>query len=72
MYRTYDDIIGVVVFAIPYIGYVTLFLHEPYGLPIVLILFVALLILPEVFMKDKDKQTSEESVDKEEQVTTNS
>ena len=71
MYRTYDDIIGVVVYAIPYLGHITLFLHEPYGLAIVLILFVALLILPEFFMKDKDKETSEEPADAEEQETEN-
>ena len=66
-YRVYEDIIGVVVFAIPYIGYVTLFLHQPYGLPIVLVIFIALLVLPEFFSKDKkndnepEKQSSEET-----------
>jgi len=72
MYRTHDDIIGVVVYAIPYIGHVTLFLHQPYGFAIVLVLFIALLILPEIFMKDdEDEEESEEPADSEEQETTN-
>ncbi|TFG31121.1 signal peptidase I, partial [Candidatus Thorarchaeota archaeon] len=70
MYRVYEDIIGVVVLAIPYVGHITLFLHEPYGLAIVMILFVALLILPEFFMKDDDKD-EEEPTESEEQGTTN-
>lgn len=57
-YRVYEDIIGVVVTAIPFIGYVTLFLHQPYGLPIVLVIFIALLILPEFLSKD-EKEKSE-------------
>ncbi|MCJ7817989.1 MAG: signal peptidase I [Candidatus Thorarchaeota archaeon] len=71
MYRTYEDIIGVVVLAIPYIGHVTLFLHEPYGFAIVLILFIALLILPEIFMKDKNEEKIEELENIGEQETAN-
>ncbi|TFG97019.1 signal peptidase I [Candidatus Thorarchaeota archaeon] len=71
MYRTYYDIIGVVVLAIPYIGHVTLFLHEPYGFAIVLILFIALLILPEIFMKDKNEEKIEELENIGEQETAN-
>ena len=69
-YRVYEDIIGVVILAIPYIGNVTLFLHEPYGFAIVIILFLALLILPEIFMKDK-KEESEEVQENEEQEAPN-
>ena len=58
-YRVYEDIVGVVIIAIPYIGYVTLFLHEPYGLAIVLVLFAALLILPEILFKEKKKEKEE-------------
>ena len=72
MYRIYEDIIGVVVFAIPYVGYVTLFLHEPYGLAIVLIIFIAILLLPEVFMKEKNEKTKEEPEESKEQEATNS
>ncbi|MGY5858031.1 MAG: signal peptidase I [Candidatus Thorarchaeota archaeon] len=69
MYRRHKDIIGVVVFAIPYIGHITLFLHQPYGFAIVLILFIALLILPEIFMKDKDEENKEEPEDSEQETT---
>ncbi len=55
-YRLYEDIVGVVVFVIPYIGYVTLFLHQPYGLAIVIVLFAALLILPEILFKEKKEE----------------
>ncbi len=60
-YRVYSDIIGVVVLAVPYIGHVTLFLHQPYGFAIVLVLFLALLILPEFFMKDEEEEEPAES-----------
>jgi signal peptidase len=70
-HRDYEDIIGVVVFTIPLIGHVTLFLHEPYGLAIVLVLFFALLILPEFFMKDEDKEDTEESANMDKHETTN-
>jgi signal peptidase len=60
-YRLYEDIVGVVVFVIPYLGYVTLFLHEPYGLAIVIVLFIALLILPEFIFKEKKEENEEPS-----------
>jgi signal peptidase len=60
-YRVYDDIVGVVVFTIPYLGYVTLFLHEPYGIAIVIVLFIALLILPEFVFKEKDEEKEKSS-----------
>ncbi|MBN2228573.1 MAG: signal peptidase I [Candidatus Thorarchaeota archaeon] len=63
-YRVYEDIIGVVILAIPLIGHVTLFLHEPYGLAIVIVIFVALLILPEFVFKEKE---DEEEMPSEEQ-----
>ena len=72
MHRQYEDIVGVVVFAIPYIGHVTLFLHQPLGFVIVFILFLALLILPEFFMKDKEnEERKQEPTETEEQETTN-
>ncbi|MHA3962159.1 MAG: signal peptidase I [Candidatus Thorarchaeota archaeon SMTZ1-45] len=54
-YRTYDDIVGVVVFAIPWIGNITLFLQTPGVLPVVLILLVLILIIPEVWAKRDDQ-----------------
>ncbi len=70
-YRVHDNIIGVVVLAIPYIGQVTLFLHEPYGFTIVVVLFLALLILPEIFMKDKDEDDENDEQNVTEQETAN-
>jgi signal peptidase len=60
-YRTYDDIIGVVVLAIPYLGYVTLFLHEPAGFATVVVLLIIFLIVPEFLMKGDKKEEAEES-----------
>lgn len=69
-FRVHEDIIGVVVLPIPYVGHVTLFLHEPYGFAIVVVLFLALLILPEFFMKDEeddaDTENDEEKVAEQE------
>ncbi|MHA1862771.1 MAG: signal peptidase I [Candidatus Thorarchaeota archaeon] len=72
-YRVHEDIIGVMVLAIPYIGHVTLFLHEPYGFAIVVVLFLALLILPEFFMKDEkdDADTEIDEQNETEQETAN-
>ena len=55
-YRLYEDIVGVVVFVIPYLGYVTLFLHQPYGLAIVIVIFIVLLVLPEFLFKEKKEE----------------
>ncbi|MFX1605084.1 MAG: signal peptidase I [Promethearchaeota archaeon] len=57
-YRTYDDIIGVVVFAIPWIGNITLFLQTPGVLPIILVLLIILIMLPEVYRKEDDDEES--------------
>ncbi len=66
-YRVHENIIGVVVLAVPYIGHVTLFLHEPYGFAIVIVLFLALLILPEFFMKDEEDEESEPEIQEEQE-----
>lgn len=55
-YRTYDEIVGVVVFAIPWIGNITLFLQTPGVLPVVLALLLILLILPEFISKKDNKE----------------
>jgi signal peptidase len=60
-YRVYGDIVGVVILAIPYIGYVTLFLHEPYGLAIIIVFAAALLILPEFLCMEKKEEKDEPS-----------
>ncbi len=59
-YRVYEDIIGVVVFAIPYLGYVTLFLHEPAGLATVVILLLVIIIVPEILPKKEEEELEEE------------
>lgn len=64
-YRVHEDIIGVVVLAVPYIGHITLFLHEPYGFAIVVVLFLALLILPEFFMKDEEDEDEDTEIDEQ-------
>jgi signal peptidase len=68
-YRTYEDIVGVVVFAIPYIGYITLFLHEPLGFATVIVILFALLIIPEFLVKGDDDDGGSESQATSEEVT---
>jgi signal peptidase len=69
-YRTYDDIIGVVVFVVPYLGYVTLFLHEPLGFATVVVLLIIFLILPEFLVKGDKKE--EEAADEASEAPTDS
>ncbi|MGY5863472.1 MAG: signal peptidase I [Candidatus Thorarchaeota archaeon] len=56
-YTVYEDIIGVVVSAIPYIGYITLTLQEPGVLPLVILVLIVIIILPE-FIPKKDAESS--------------
>ena len=60
-YRAYDDIVGVVVFSIPFIGNVTLFLQTPGVLPIVILLLVVLMVVPEFLPKKEEEQQNTES-----------
>ena len=55
---TYDQIIGVVVYAIPWIGNITLFLQQPGVLPIIIVFLIILMIVPE-FLPKKDEKESE-------------
>ena len=59
-YRTYDDIIGVVIFGIPFVGNITLFLQTPGVLPVIVILLIVLIILPEFLPKKEDEQKTAE------------
>lgn len=60
LYRTYDDIVGVVVFSIPFIGNITLFLQQPGVLPIIIVFLIILMIIPEFLpKKDEEKETTE-------------
>ena len=63
-YRTYEDIVGVVVFSIPFIGNITLFLQQPGVLPIVLVCLIILMIIPEFLpKKDEEKKVEEETAE---------
>lgn len=63
-YRTYENIVGVVVFTIPYIGNITLFLQQPGVLPIVLVFLIILMIIPEFLpKKDEEKEVEEETAE---------
>ena len=55
-YRTYDDIVGVVVLDIPWIGNITLFLQTPGVLPVVLLILLILIFLPEFFTGKDDEE----------------
>ncbi len=59
-YRTYEDIVGVVVFSIPFIGNITLFLQQPGVLPIILVFLIILMIIPEFLPKKDDEEEVEE------------
>ena len=54
-YRTYDDIVGVVVLAIPWVGNITLFLQQPGVLPVIAFFLIILIFLPE-FLPEKDNK----------------
>jgi signal peptidase len=60
-YRTYDDIVGVVVAAIPWVGNITLFLQTPGVFPIILLLLLILIILPEFLTGNDDEEEDMES-----------
>ncbi|MHA1959495.1 MAG: signal peptidase I [Candidatus Thorarchaeota archaeon] len=57
--RRYDEVVGVVVFRVPLVGHVSLFLRTTEGLIFMAILFVVILVLPEFVCKD-DETASEE------------
>jgi len=54
LYRTYDDVVGVVVLTIPWIGNITLFLQTPGVLPVAILILILLMVLPE-FLPKKDE-----------------
>jgi signal peptidase len=64
-YRTYDDIMGVVVLAIPWVGNITLFLQQPGVLPVILLFLVLLIILPEFLPDKEDKDVNKTSLEQE-------
>ncbi len=54
--RTYREIVGVVVATIPWLGNVSLFLRTPVGVIVMVGLFIAILVLPEIFSSDEDEE----------------
>ncbi|MHA2141965.1 MAG: signal peptidase I [Candidatus Thorarchaeota archaeon] len=57
--RTIDEITGVVVLRIPYLGNVSMFLRTPAGLGTIALIFVAIIVLPEFICKDEDEEKPE-------------
>ncbi|MFW9802572.1 MAG: signal peptidase I [Candidatus Thorarchaeota archaeon] len=54
--RTIDEIIGVVVFRIPYLGAVSMFLRTPTGLAVIALIFIAIIVLPELVCKSEEEE----------------
>ena len=59
-YRTYEDIIGVYVLKIPYLGHISLFLKTTTGSVIAVIIIILLLIVPEFVCKDDEDEDADE------------
>ena len=51
--RTIDEIVGVVVYRIPNLGHVSIFLRSPPGYLFIALVFIAIIILPELVCKRK-------------------
>jgi len=56
--RTIDEIIGVVVLRIPYLGAVSMFLRTPTGLAVIALIFIAIIVLPELVFKGDEEEAS--------------
>ncbi|MHA2072876.1 MAG: signal peptidase I, partial [Candidatus Thorarchaeota archaeon] len=54
--RTIDDIIGVVVLRVPYLGNVSMFLRTPTGLAVIALIFVVIIVLPELVCKEDEEE----------------
>ena len=63
-YTVFEDILGVVVSAIPYVGYITLTLQEPGVLPLVILILIVIIIIPE-FIPKKDTESSKTEIEDE-------
>ena len=58
-YRVYEDIVGVVIASVPWVGNITLFLQQPGVLPVIIVLLILLMIIPEFLPKDEKERTPE-------------
>jgi signal peptidase len=61
--RTIDEVVGVVVLRIPYLGSVSMFLRTPAGLGTIALIFVAIIVLPEFICKDEKDEEAQEVPD---------
>jgi len=58
--RTIDEIVGVVVYKIPYLGHVSMFLRSPPGYLFIALVFILIIIVPELVCKgDREDQPRE-------------
>ncbi|NHJ14686.1 MAG: signal peptidase I [Candidatus Thorarchaeota archaeon] len=60
-YRTIDDIIGVMVLRIPLVGNVSIFLRSPPGWITIILIFAAIIILPELYERNSSEQDTSEA-----------
>jgi signal peptidase len=58
-YRRYDEIVGVMVLRIPFIGHVSMFLKTELGLAFMAIIFILILVVPEFACKDSEDKEME-------------
>ena len=61
VYRTYEDIVGVLVWRIPQVGGISLFLRSWPGMLFMAAVFIAILIVPEFICKNEETQEPVES-----------
>lgn len=54
--RTHDEIVGVVVLTIPWLGNVSLALRSEFGMVFIVIIFIAIIIVPELVCKDDEEE----------------
>jgi signal peptidase len=62
-YRVYEDIVGVVVSAVPFIGNITLIMQEPGVLPLVILVLIVIMILPEFIPKKESEENKKKDID---------
>ncbi|MHA1638461.1 MAG: signal peptidase I [Candidatus Thorarchaeota archaeon] len=68
--RTYEEIIGVVVGTIPWVGNISLFLRTPAGIGVMALIFIAILVLPELFGDDDEDEKEDLEVEIDEPTET--
>ncbi|MFX1473592.1 MAG: signal peptidase I [Promethearchaeota archaeon] len=64
--RTIDEIIGVVILRIPYLGEVSMFLRTPTGLAVIALIFIAIIVLPELICKGEEEEDAPAAPDSSE------